>query len=172
MQTGTVIAIVIVVLILLAIWWFMTRAGRARAAQRDRERRIAEQSGAAIVDGSSAADRGAADGRTGPIVTESVGAKATAASGPAVSFDPHESGERDGAAGDNAFAGVQGSSLTSGDPLVDAREMIRILNLRDADAARLALTPEQFETLRRGERDGIDDDALAAAIARLRRMIR
>jgi|GEM_PF-3275223 len=74
MQPGTLIAVIIAIVILLAIWWFMSRAGRQRAA-----RRYAED-----ARGANAAERGAPDGRAGhAIVTESAGAGTVATAAPA-----------------------------------------------------------------------------------------
>jgi hypothetical protein len=81
------------------------------------------------------------------------------------------------AAGSAATTGTADES--TGDQLHDIREMIKILNLAEPDAARLDITPEQFAALRAaGAQNGTNtasslpsDDKLADVAHRLRTMI-
>jgi len=62
--------------------------------------------------------------------------------------------------------------LNSGDPMSDIREMIKILNLAEPDAGRLAVSREEFNALRHGD-DGTTPSAesLKAVADRLREML-
>jgi len=68
--------------------------------------------------------------------------------------------------------GQQSQVLNSGDSLVDAREMIKILNLAEPDAGRLAISREQFAALRSGDAAAAPSaDQLDAVTDKLRSML-
>jgi hypothetical protein len=116
-------------------------------------------------------------GLTGSLDHKSMDAGSTAASAAATSATAGATATGAAAAGSAATTGA--ADLSTGDQLHDIREMIKILNLAEPDAARLDITREQFAALRAaGAQNGINtasslppDDKLADVAHRLRTMI-
>ncbi len=92
-------------------------------------------------------------------VADSSGA-ATAASSTA--------GPTTGAAG---IASVAAHQIATGDAALDVREMLKILNLRVSDAPRLAISVDQYNSLKAGNDSDLANDSVEAVAAQLRRMI-
>ena len=73
---------------------------------------------------------------------------------------------------DMASGSAQGLGIETGDSLHDAREMIKILNLAEPDAGRLAISREQFSALRSGNAEQAPPSDVVAEVAdKLRRML-
>jgi|GEM_PF-3549885 len=109
------------------------------------------------ADSSQSANTAAAAG-----VTAGGAAAAVAASG-----GSHREQSTAGLSGDQ-----QSQVLDTGDSLVDAREMIKILNLAEPDAGRLAISREQFAALRSGNAAAAPSaDQLKAVTEKLRSML-
>ncbi|MFK7892490.1 MAG: hypothetical protein AB8B63_16850 [Granulosicoccus sp.] len=71
-----------------------------------------------------------------------------------------------------AAAGVASLALDSGNTLADVREMIKILNLAEPDASRLAISPEELRALRNADQSGApSEQALTELAGRLRKML-
>lgn len=66
---------------------------------------------------------------------------------------------------------VASRELQSGNTLYDVREMIKILNLRDNDAARLNISKEDFARVWSGDAGTIASDVLDSIAAKLRHML-
>ena len=60
----------------------------------------------------------------------------------------------------------------TGNTLDDVREMIKILNLAEPDAGRLAISPEQLRALREADKSAMPNEQALPEIAdRLRKML-
>lgn len=73
-----------------------------------------------------------------------------------------------------ATSAVSASSLdlNTGDVGHDVREMIKILNLADADAGRLAITKDEFSAIRQGNGSDMPAESVLSSVAdRLRHML-
>lgn len=71
-----------------------------------------------------------------------------------------------------AAAGASHLALDSGNTLEDVREMIKILNLAEPDATRLAITPEQLRALRNADTSAMPAEGVLDDLAdRLRKML-
>lgn len=120
-------------------------------------------------------------GLTGSLDHKSMDAGSTAASAAAsaAATSATAGATATGAAAAGSAATTGAADLSTGDQLHDIREMIKILNLAEPDAARLDITREQFAALRAaGAQNGINtasslppDDKLADVAHRLRTMI-
>ena len=62
-------------------------------------------------------------------------------------------------------------AVRSGDAAHDACEMIKILNLRESDAARLELSADEYRGLREGRADAVPGDRLERLVSRLAGMM-
>jgi len=115
----------------------------------------------------SAAEANANDSASEKTSASSGGTAAVAAGAAAVAS---------GAAIASAGSGVSGhasgvaDALASGDA-DSVREMMKVLNLRESDAARLGIDKTQFANLWQGKSDGIDSDTLTSVTSRLKNMM-
>ncbi len=187
MNAGNVIALIIGLLMVAAIYWFMTRAGRGQ--KNDSSVHLTRPSASA---GSAATDQVPAK-RSADVQStadEPVGTTASARSTSGLGIGAAVAGAGalaggSGAvvAGARAVAASPSSSATSaqtalsgdytvatGDPALDVREMLKILNLRESDAKRLAISESDYKALKAGN-SVLPPEDLTAVAEKLRAMI-
>ncbi len=59
----------------------------------------------------------------------------------------------------------------SGDALIDVREMLKILNLRQSDASRLGIDQDQYNSIKGGAAGGLDGNQVQGVAERLQKML-
>ena len=115
--------------------------------------------GAAATAGDTAADAAVADAAAAGVTTA----------------DAASSGVTTDAAASPATASATESSAAapalSGNHMLDIQDMLKILNLRDSDASRLAISREQYNSLKTGDAGDFNSEQVQAVISRLQRMM-
>lgn len=166
----------IILLVLALAAFFIVKAVKAQALRKQAEQeRLAEGSGLAGTlsheahDGNSAmpaADTASAQSPGSTVASgtaAAVGAAGAAAAG-------HAAGSSGATA--KADAHIAATEFNSGDPLRDIQEMIKVLNLAEPDAGRLAISREEFQAIRQGNEANLpSSDSLAAVADKLQRML-
>ena len=62
-------------------------------------------------------------------------------------------------------------AVSSGNHILDIQDMLKILNLRDSDASRLAINREQYNSLTAGDAGDLNNEQVQAVVSRLQRMM-
>lgn len=125
-----------------------------------------------LADGSGVAGSGSAANAVGSAA--SAGSSAVAAGAGAVAaVGATAAGAANASA--NAAAGTSAgrasSAVNTGDELHDVHEMLKILNLRDSDASRLAIDKAQYNDIKAGNVSGLPDAMIADVAGKLRKML-
>lgn len=162
----------ITLLVLALAAFFIIKAVKAHSARQaaEQQENLRLQEGTGLAGSlnqesqTTSASSGAADTTTASGKAAVAGA-ATSAAGAAAAVTASR-------ATDMASGSAQGLGIETGDSLHDAREMIKILNLAEPDAGRLAISREQFSALRSGNAEQAPPSDVVAEVAdKLRRML-
>lgn len=167
MNAGLIIALLLFLLIAYAIFWFMTRAGR-RPAKTSKEVTAPNE-----VQASPAPAAVSTTTSTAAMATAAGAAAITAtAASSSVHDTPNPARADDTRASTSAATALAGDfTVSSGNAAEDVRDMLKVLNLRESDAKRLALSAADYRGLKDGN-SALPEDAIVAVADTLRRMIR
>jgi hypothetical protein len=107
--------------------------------------------GAVAAAGVTAADAAAADAAAAGVTSSAAASPATATS--------------------TATSSTTTPAVSSGNHILDIQDMLKILNLRDSDASRLAISREQYNSLKTGDAGDLNSEQVQGVVSRLQQMM-